>query len=273
MLIKSQKKFSILGCGWLGLPLAEFLLKNDFLINGTTTNTDKLAVLKEKDINPFLIKISENTIFGEIDSFLNSDILFVNIPYTQQKENFLGYEKLVSAIEKSTVKKVLFISSTSVYADTNSVVDEDENFTYNPSRQTLLDLENLFLKNAHFKTTIIRFAGLVGGSRNPGNFFKADRIVSNGLAPINLIHLDDCLKIVLSIVKNNCWNTILNASADTHPTRKEFYTAASIHAKNTAATFLENTDFDYKIISNKKLKETLNYSFVHGDLLKMISVF
>ena len=69
MLIKSQKKFSILGCGWLGLPLAEFLLKNHFLINGTTTNTHKLPILKEKSINPFLITISENTIFGEIGSF------------------------------------------------------------------------------------------------------------------------------------------------------------------------------------------------------------
>ena len=50
-------KISILGCGWLGLPLAKALLKKKFHVNGSTTTVEKLDVLKDEGINPFLIDI------------------------------------------------------------------------------------------------------------------------------------------------------------------------------------------------------------------------
>ncbi|WP_139957283.1 Rossmann-fold NAD(P)-binding domain-containing protein [Flavicella sediminum] len=265
-------KCSILGCGWLGLPLAKFLKEQNIDVSGSTTSAEKISELKNIGVTPFLLKIENNTIFGAIEEFLQSEILFINIPFGQQKENFEAYKKLALLIEASSIQKVIFISSTSVYSDSNAVVTEDENFEVNPPKQILVDLEHLFLKNPHFKTTVLRFSGLIGGSRNPANFFKEGRLVKNGAAPINLIHLDDCIQIVYKLLQSDVWNTVLNASADTHPTRKEFYTAATLHAGKIPATFLEETT-SFKIISNEKLKRVLNYEFIHGDLLKMIPQF
>lgn len=266
-------KISILGCGWLGLPLGSYLNKKGFDVLGSTTSIEKKDTLKSAGINPFIIEISEGKIFGEITEFLNSDILFINVPYGKQKDNFSAYEQLVELIKEATIEKVIFISSTSVYKDIDGIVSEKPNFEVNMLKKGLLDLENLFFTQTEFKTTVLRFSGLLGGTRNPGNFFKSDRIVQNGSAPINLIHRDDCIAIVERIIEKNIWNEIFNASADTHPTRKEFYTAATLQQNKKPATFIENEDFSFKIISNEKLKNTLGYSFLHADLLKMLEVF
>lgn len=266
-------KISILGCGWLGLPLGAYLNKKNFEVLGSTTTDEKLELLKDSGIEAFLISIAEGKITGNIAEFLKSDVLFVNIPFRQQKDNFSAYEKLVDLISKSTIQKVIFISSTSVYKDTNGIVSESENFEINPAKKALLDFENLFLSSDKFKTTVIRFSGLLGGTRNPGNFFKSDRIVQNGLAPINLIHRDDCIAIVERIIELDLWDEVFNASADTHPTRKEFYTAATLQQGKEPAKFIENEDYSFKIISSEKLKKRLNYSFIHPNLMEMLKHF
>jgi len=263
-------KFSILGCGWLGFPLAKHFIQHGFEVNGSTTSTEKTALFKKEKINPFALKIENDELIGDFASFLNADILCISIPFGQQKDNFDGYKKLVKLLEKSVIKKILFISSTSVYPDLNTTITENTEFKVHPPKKVLLDLENLFLNNPYFKTTVVRFSGLIGGTRNPGNFFKSERIVQNGLAPVNLIHLDDCIGILHKIVLNNCWNTVFNAAANTHPTRKDFYTAATIKQEKTPATFVENKGYPFKVISNEKLKAALNYSFVYGDLMELV---
>ncbi|WP_258929290.1 hypothetical protein [Flavobacterium davisii] len=44
-----RQKISLLGCGWLGLPLAESLIKKGYEIKGSTTNLDKIPLLKQKE--------------------------------------------------------------------------------------------------------------------------------------------------------------------------------------------------------------------------------
>ncbi len=74
-------QISILGCGWLGLPLAKALLENGFSTNGSTTSTDKLSVLKNLGIQPYLIALSENETVGSLNDFLeNSKILIIDVP-------------------------------------------------------------------------------------------------------------------------------------------------------------------------------------------------
>lgn len=266
-----QKTFSILGCGWLGLPLAKAFEKNNFIVKGTTTTVSKCEILLENNIQPYVLTIDAN-IEGNLEHFLNADILFINIPFRKQKPFYNSYEKLVKQIEKSTIEHVIFISSTSVYKDTNSEILEDSNFKINPAKKELLNFENLFLNNTHFNTTIIRFAGLIGGTRNPGNFFKSDKVVSNALAPVNLIHLDDCIGIVKAIVAQQKWNIVYNATASTHPTKASYYQKATLQIGKEPAKFIEELD-TFKIVSNQKLIDDLGYEFVYPDLMESLSVF
>lgn len=48
-------KVSILGCGWLGFPLAKKLIEIGFEVKGSTTTENKLAVLKSNKIAPYLL--------------------------------------------------------------------------------------------------------------------------------------------------------------------------------------------------------------------------
>ena len=169
-------QFSILGCGWLGLPLAKALLKNEFSVKVSTTSIEKLSVLENLGIHPFLIVLSEEKTAGNIESFYaNSKILIINIPPKlrgNSKENFVSKIKnIVPFIEKSSIEKVLFISSTSVYGDNNSLVSEKTEL--NPDTESgkqLVQVEQLLQSNPNFKTTILRFGGLIGEDRHPIHF-------------------------------------------------------------------------------------------------------
>ena len=50
-----KKEISLLGCGWLGIPLASSLVKKGFAVKGSTTSSDKLEILKSEGVIPYLI--------------------------------------------------------------------------------------------------------------------------------------------------------------------------------------------------------------------------
>jgi nucleoside-diphosphate-sugar epimerase len=225
---------SILGCGWLGVPLAEFLLENEFKIKGSTTTESKITDLKNLGIIPFLIALKANEGSGNIKEFLaDSEILVIDIPPKLRgtnPENFVSkIQNLMPFIEQSNIKKVIFVSSISVFADNNQTVT---NTTLpNPdseSGQQLFAAENLFQKNKNFETTIVRFGGLIGKDRHPIYSLSGKNNLPNPAAPINLIHQKDCIKIIYEIIKYNKFNQIINAVADFHPTKKQYYTQKAI---------------------------------------------
>ncbi|WP_317163853.1 Rossmann-fold NAD(P)-binding domain-containing protein [Flavobacterium phycosphaerae] len=81
MTASAHEKISILGCGWLGLPLAKSLLAKGFAIKGSTTSTAKIPILENAGIEAFQIEVKETAIQGEIASFLaDSEILIIDIP-------------------------------------------------------------------------------------------------------------------------------------------------------------------------------------------------
>ena len=107
---------SILGCGWLGLPLAERLLAKGYAVNGSTTTAEKLTVLTEKKINAFQIALTEQEVTGNLQDFLaNAEVLVIAIPPKLRAATsapFAGkLEILLPYLEQSPVKKVLFIKN------------------------------------------------------------------------------------------------------------------------------------------------------------------
>ncbi len=119
------------------------------------------------------------------------------------------------------------------------------------------------------KTTIVRFGGLIGYSRNPGKFFSKGGIVHNPDSNVNLIHRDDCIEIISQIVEKEVWGEVFNCCADTHPTKREFYTQAAKSIGFPVPKFEDSGFASFKIISNQKVKRILNYEFLHPDLMKI----
>ena len=267
---EDRRKTSILGIGWLGFPLAKKLIENGYNVKGSTTSESKLENLKTNNIKPFQIELSEKEINGNIEGFLDdSEILIIDIPpklRRNPKENFVEKMKLlITEIEKSTVKNVLFVSSTSVYADAFPIVEIDENTIPNPDSESgkqLLETEKILLSNPNFQTTILRFSGLIGEERNPIKFLAAKTNVENPDAPINLIHQDDCIGIICEILKQvQLDNRIFNAVSSQHPTRKEYYTQKAIENNLAIPVFDQSKKSIGKRISNTKIEAVLNYTF------------
>jgi nucleoside-diphosphate-sugar epimerase len=265
-------KISILGCGWLGLPLAKALLANGFSVKGSTTSTDKISVLENSGTQPFLVSLSANEIQGDIVGFLeNSEILIIDIPPKlrgAEKENFVSkIRNVIPFIEKSAIKKVLFVSSTSVYNDDNLIITEET--VPQPDTESgkqLLRAEQLLQSNEHFKTTVLRFGGLIGKDRHPVKFLAGRENLDNPDAPINLIHQKDCIGIILKIIENNSWNETFNAVAPFHPSRSAYYTQKAMDLNLALPKFNHENPSIEKIILSDKIENVLNYTFTKPNL-------
>jgi len=266
--MQTDKKISILGCGWLGLPLAKMLLQKGYLVKGSTTSPSKLDILSSAGIQPYLIHLAGEPT-NKLADFLQTDLLIISFPpkiragkgedYVQQI-NFL-----VESIQEASLKNILFISSTSIYPDTNSTVTELTIPAASLTAQYLVQAEKA-LQRTSIPTTILRFSGLIGYDRHPGRFFAGKENLPNPLGPVNLIHLDDCLQIINVIIEQQKWDEVYNACADTHPQRQEFYTAATAALGLPPPHFADpNLNDTFKIINSEKLKKELYYRFIYPD--------
>ncbi|SMO66292.1 Nucleoside-diphosphate-sugar epimerase [Saccharicrinis carchari] len=246
-----------MGCGWLGLPLAGELVNNGYTVNGSTTNPDKIEQIKAMGAHPYLIHIGKrNNPYAE---FLHAHILIVAIT----SKSIEDFKYLMEKINASPIKKVIFISSTSVYPSNNTVVNE-----ITPVKDVpLVRIEQLFRSNPNIATTVIRFAGLYGYNRKPGNFFPEGRIIDHPEGYVNFIHRDDCIRIIQKIIISETWNQLFNGCTDTHPTRREFYTSQILKVGRTKPAFNEEASNAYKIVDNKKIKDILHFTFKYPNLM------
>ena len=274
-----MKSISILGCGWLGKPLAVELIKSGYQVSGSTTQENKLDEFKSLGIKPFLIKFDPRLSSGATASsdsttehlvFFQADILIISIPPRRKSGGMDPYleqlNNVVQEILKGSISNVLFISSTSVYADGDRIVSESE---ADPTSY-LVEAENILYNQTKFRTTVIRFGGLVGPGRNPGRFLAGKKDVQGGNHPVNVIHQQDCIGIIKTIIELQAWGEVFNACADHHPTRKEFYSRASVAMKLEAPQFFDSDVSRNKIVGCDKLKTELKYQFIYSDLIEML---
>lgn len=262
-------QISIIGCGWLGLPLAKELINKGYKVKGTTTSKDKLSALSKFDIDAYYLQINTENIIGNVqEAFSGSDVLVLNIPPGLRKNSeedfFSKIKNLLPHIEASKIKKILFVSSTSVYADVDSFPEITEKINPNPDTESgrqLLIAEELLQQNQHFKTTILRFSGLFGNDRHPAKQLSGRSNLKNAKAPVNLIHLIDAIQIIERIIEKDVFGETFNASTITHPPKQLYYTSVC----KTMGLPLPQYDLSSiskgKIIISNKLEQLLNYEF------------
>jgi nucleoside-diphosphate-sugar epimerase len=255
---------SILGCGWYGKALAKALLKNNVIVKGSATSSEKLQQLLDLGITPCLVNFKADS--EDYDpEFFECDILIVSIPPKARQGEASAYlpkvQRIINIIDKHQLIKVIYISSTVVYGDSNSEVNElNDPEPDTESGGILLAAEGLFHQQTTFKTTIIRFAGLVGPGRHPGRFFAGKKGIPNGLTPVNLIHLEDCVGITLAVIEQDAFGYLINSCSPHHPTKSDFYRQATLQAGLPAPEFINELN-SWKLINSVQIREVLNYEF------------
>jgi nucleoside-diphosphate-sugar epimerase len=84
---------------------------------------------------------------------------------------------------------------------------------------------------------------------------------------VNLIHRDDCVALLATLIDQDVRNEVFNACADAHPTRRAIYTRAAEVLGLEPPTFDASDDTTGKIVDNQKVKARCGYEFRHPDPL------
>lgn len=264
-------RISILGCGWLGLPLGKLLLAEGFLVKGSTTSVDKLPVLREVGIEPFLVLLQEHTENGaELAAFLeDTDVLIIAIPPGLRQQSLPStsfvdkINNLIPGIIAAAIPSVLFISSTSVYGGNSGLItDETVALPNTESGRQLLATEALLQQHFAFATTILRFGGLIGTDRNPAKMLAGKLAIPQPNGYVNLIHLEDCLGILLLIIQKNAWGLTLNAVTPNTYTRSTYYTQQATALQLPLPIFAKDDTSLGKKILTSALDKNLGYTFL-----------
>lgn len=261
---------SVLGCGWLGLPLAKDLLDKGHIVKGSTTTQEKIHSLTAEGIIPYQIKLFEEGIQGDVTSFLNdAEILIIDIPpglRNDPKENFIAkIGRLKEKIDRSRIQHLIFVSSTSVFEDRETMPvyteDDEPNGTRINSEQ-LKEAEQL-LHSDVFKTSIIRFGGLLGPGRHPVNYLSGRKNVKDPKGPVNLIHRDDCIGLINAIIESDKFGIFHGVYPD-HPRKEDYYRAIAEQGNLALPEFNDLEPSIGKIIKSGRVEDELGFIYTKG---------
>ncbi|WP_375580937.1 NAD(P)-binding domain-containing protein [Marivirga tractuosa] len=256
---------SILGCGWLGFPLAINLVSKGFEVKGSTTTTSKMQELEHASINPFKIQLPDNNLNSD---FFQSDYLIINIPPKTSKNGVNHHLDSINSIIPllPSNQKIIYISATSVYPKVDNAINEDHELDFNSERaQALIQAEQLLLNTFYDQLTIIRFGGLLGYERIPGKYYTGKNLAQHQ-QKVNYIHRDDAIGVIEAVLNQEKWSCILNGVAPKHPSKKDVFLK---NAKdfNFEPPIFENSkqELTNRIIESSKIEHILDYSFIYPD--------
>lgn len=249
-----KKRITLIGCGWLGLPLGISLIEKGYDVFGSAQSTEKVESLINLGINGFLY--SEDNLANIPTEAKLSDTLIINFPPSKSTD----YAKQVSVLidHFSAETKVIFTSSTSVYKDIDGEVDEQGEL--NETHPVSLAERSVISSNHAY--CIFRLAGLIDENRHPINFLSG-RETQNALGKVNLVHKIDVISAIETQLDSIKWNTVYNVCSPKHPTRIDYY-SKSADFKGLPHPIFSSEGTTGKEISSQKLIESLGFQFTQS---------
>ena len=229
-----KEKITIIGGGWIGIPLAESLHKEGFEIVISSRKLEKQVFFKSRNWSPIGLEFAESSVNINLlaNKSLETDVLIIGLPPT----GISNYPAIISSLLASFPSKtqVIFLSSTSVYADTLGLLNESSPRKKN---HPLVQAEEHVLKQKNH--CVLRLGGLIGPGRHPINqLIKKEMPISDGETPVNLIHQTDVIRAVSMLINQNITGGIFNLCSPEHPTRKEYYNKAANYFYGKELSFL-----------------------------------
>lgn len=250
---------SLLGCGWLGLPLLKSLVADGHRVRGSSRNPDTLKAIQAAGAEAFNIDLPQ----ALPPAFTaGCDVLIFTLPpggrqlgalaaaqYLEQLSSLGSWLKLPAG------PAVIYTSSTGVYGETQGLVTEKTSPRPATHSSTAVLAAEAWLAATGCPLTILRLAGLIAPDRHPGRFYGGrDRPIPQADAPVNLVHRDDVIAAVrLLLGRTDLGSDTYNVCAAAHPTKGDFYAAAAA-ALGLKIAGRDRGGADGKIISSAKLR-------------------
>ncbi|MCH1924984.1 SDR family NAD(P)-dependent oxidoreductase [Shewanella sp. C32] len=274
-----MKRVAVIGCGWFGFPLAKALVASGTEVIGTKTTEDGLQQLRDAGIDAALLNLAHESASAQLHSILaDVSALVVNIPpgLRRGEQDYLDRLRLLIApIEQSQLKKLVFVSSTGAYPQSQGWLTEADmvEAEHGTSSWVLQQAEQLMqsLSSERLVVTTVRFGGLVGAGRNPGRFLAGKTDLPNGDNLVNLVHLEDCITAVRKILHSQQRSTTYNLVSPVHVRKDQFYTEAALSLGLPAPHFLESHQGDGKVVVGDLICSTLDFTYQYRDAKALLS--
>ena len=260
---------AVLGCGWLGLPFASHAIEKGWRVKGSTTSYEKLDVLKESGIEGYILKLPSQD--NLLQPLFDVDALLLNIPPGRANPKLVeSYPEQVELImqkaaENKKLKHALFVSSTSVYGPEGDIISEaTEADPVSASGRAVLRAENI-VRASGIPSVILRFGGLIGPGRHPGNFLSGKSGIRTGQQAVNMLHLSDAVHVIAYMFAHRVVGQIFNVVAPIHPPKKDFYTKMARQLNVPIPGFEDNQEVNRREISVDKLITETGFKFTFPD--------
>lgn len=189
---------SILGLGYLGLPLAQKFYEQGSQVAAIKRNltSDDINLPIELDI----IDLNQDDIFHSSalwQNHINKPTWFCLLPPSSLNHYADTLKKWIRLAERCKVQHIIFTGSTSVYGNQVRVCDE----TTPPDPQTesarqILAVEQALLESAVPHIDILRLGGLYSADRHPVTKLVQKTRIQGGNQPVNILHKDLAVQIL-----------------------------------------------------------------------------
>lgn len=282
ILIPGNKNFMrvlIIGCGYVGLTLAHKLKQHGHEVTGTRHSPEGILILEANDIPAIELDVTDYEEFKKLDD--NFDwVVFCAAPAHSTISQYTavyyqGMRNVLDWLKKTKVQKFVYTSSTGVYGQNDgSVVTEDSPvFATSDTSKILIATEEMILREVRessIPAVILRVAGIYGPDR--GYYFKKfisgeAVIYGDGSRYMNMVHVEDVAGAIIAALEKGVPGEIYNIVDDEPVTQIEFYKYLSEILGKPMPPFSAEQQptgrpqATNKRVSNKKLKEKLNYTF------------
>jgi nucleoside-diphosphate-sugar epimerase len=250
---------TIIGCGWLGVPLGKALVEMGHRVQGSVRSESGFEPLIEAGIHPFALNLETSTqVPKEITA--KTDLLIITLPPIDAKhpERFEGMLRALIA-QFSEATRILFTSSTGIYP--KEAGDYAEDFVFNAEQDsTVLNRAEAIIRNSKQAHVIFRLGGLMGPNRHPIRFLQGRKGVKNPHGSIQFVHQGDVIRAMLLCVEKVEISGTFNLVFPEHPTRKSYYDQAAKHY-GFAPPIFEESEAVERRISVRKFQESAGFSF------------
>lgn len=273
----NQSSVGIIGCGWLGRALAKQLLIQSYSVKATVRDSVKKELLLKEGVDCEYLTVPDDV--SPLHNVFQQKTLIVAITpgFKRGKTDYASnIASIVAAAEATKVEKIILVSSTGIYQEHSGNVDEETNVhdvtTSTNSKSSLLVEAERSVLNFSKKGRVLRLSGLVAEDRKPGKFLAGKTNLMDAELPVNLIHRDDCVALLIKLIQQNS-NTqdqqIFIGVSQTNANKKQFYTAAALALGLVPPSFNEvkNDILVKRKVYGKKTRQWLNYQYKYDDLL------
>lgn len=270
----------IVGCGFLGFPLAKRWAENPGTY-ATTRSNERAAEFGNQGITPVICDITDSvSVQQALEDLPPMDTIVFAVGmdrsrYSDIRDVYVKGLQRFFAAWKHPIEHFIYISSTGVFGNFDGQWI-DESAATAPSREggkACLEAEKL-IDGATDNWTVLRMAGLYGGARVPTRQIvqKKDWAKLSPAGYLNLIHQTDAVNAIMATAKKKPMGHIIHCSDGNPPIRKDYYQyiahqveLGQIPWPETSQVDAQSRSANSKRIGNQKMLDLLELELVHPD--------